>query len=652
MLRVYSAILILLIMLTGLESSADPVDEISRLKECISQEKDSPEKVECYLLLSQYYRQIDKDSSLLFCDLAYRLSEKTGYATGIADALYKKSLTLTAKGNYNKSLLYAHRFLSVADSLHDSLRLAKAYYNLANLKYSSAYKRSALSYFNNALSIFSRMQDSSAMLAIYNGLGNYFQAVAEYDSAAYYYHKAIRFCKFLGQEAPLGRIIGNLGTVSFTPRETLPLNPGGITWLSFPRLERDENGNMPAADALTGRIETELVEEDRGNMEGKNKVQDASIYIDWVWDPFQGSGTWEPRAQAKLDSVNSTRGYILDLGYQNPPQQNSLELSGDLLSMDASIDQLYAGRDNWTGYWLLQEQFPLDAFEHVLDKLEYIKGQNWFCTFVLYTYTPDGPPQPPGSPAVLGCWKCEQGARLKYGDMVKVKPKEDIYNFRYSRPGKAATGTQAPPLQHFSYVEQTSYVGLVVELDSGQNPREIGAFVGDTCIGASVVPSGDSICMIKAYTQAAIGNISFELYYGDEKSARARIHEYLVLNTRSMQREIRSIHTGEQQGVFFISLKQQPDDEPAHSGASLQCHPNPLDGVCSIRVYNPRDTEVKLELTDMYGKTLGIIEEGRRPKGAFLVRWDTARWGLTPGMYFIRLSSPHYSITQKIIYAR
>lgn len=436
--------------------------------------------------------------------------------------------------------------------------------------------------------------------------------------------------------------------VSFSPSFNLPLE-NGLNWISFPMLDRESNGNMSSVTALTGRIEEELGEDNGGEMEGQNNNNSNELYIDWVW--FQGSGSWKPRDLEELNYVNTKKGYILNLEYISPPTQNNLAMFGELLSPNESIAQIYANADpdNWLGYWLPQSLYPLDAFSEVLEDLESIKGQDWFCARM---------PNPNKSTAVYKGggeipwdWTCPHTARLEFGDMVKVKAREDVFNFQYNWLNKTTDNTASDEVEYYSYTEQSSYEGLVIELDSGQNPVEIAAFVGDTCIGAEIVYPDDSLCHLQAYTEGISGDITIEQHFGSAKSVSPRITQYLVLNKNTFRREKRTIHTSEHQGIYFISLKDQIEEIPTLSDATLHCWPNPTTGICHISLYNPLETEIRLEVYDMYGRNIEVIEKGEKAEGSYTIEWDAASRGLNPGMYFIRLSSTYYSITQKIIYA-
>ncbi|RLD39708.1 MAG: hypothetical protein DRI83_00910 [Bacteroidetes bacterium] len=189
-----------------------PVD-ISDLFACISEDEDSKEIVDCYIDLARQYRHINKDSSLLFCDRAYDISKRIGYAEGQCDALYRKCQTLDYMGENKMALQYNQACLNIADSIGDSLRMAKAYFKMAGLLNESASNQMELEYYHKALRIFRQRKDTSALISVYNGIGNFYKDVAIYDSSAYYYHKSIYLCEQIGRTAPLGRIIGNLGMV-------------------------------------------------------------------------------------------------------------------------------------------------------------------------------------------------------------------------------------------------------------------------------------------------------------------------------------------------------------------------------------------------------------------------------------------------------
>ncbi|MEN8225975.1 MAG: sensor histidine kinase [Bacteroidota bacterium] len=209
----YIAVLFILWMIPLLLLSQGRRDEANALFDSIAQKENSKEKVQCYIELSQIFRYIDKDSSLLFADNAYYLSTDLGYEEGMADALYKKCLTLDSKGDEIFALDACLESLAIAESIQDSFRMAKAYYHIATLKDNRGEMEQAIMYLHKSLHIFRSMKDTSAMVAVYNGLANYYKDISLLDSAAFYYHKAIFYADAIEWTGPLGRILGNLAGI-------------------------------------------------------------------------------------------------------------------------------------------------------------------------------------------------------------------------------------------------------------------------------------------------------------------------------------------------------------------------------------------------------------------------------------------------------
>ena len=143
-----------------------------------------------------------------------------------------------------------------------------------------------------------------------------------------------------------------------------------------------------------------------------------------------------------------------------------------------------------------------------------------------------------------GTWVC-QGSPLniKYGDMVKVTPFEDIIGFQWNYSGNPPDNGTTQGTTYYTYEEEPTYSTFVIELDSaGENPVEIGAFVNDTCIGASVVETTDSVVVLSAYLGENPGDsVVFEQYYGSEKSAGKRIKDYYVRTPSENKKQKRGV---------------------------------------------------------------------------------------------------------------
>ncbi|MEA1898426.1 MAG: tetratricopeptide repeat protein, partial [Bacteroidota bacterium] len=212
---IYISVLFFLVGSTHLPSYAIVQDEADNSFYAVAGMEENIDKVNSLLGLSQYYRDIDKDSALMCCDMALELSKRLEYFEGIAGSYYKKSLIYKNSGNYIAARECANKTLGIAEALQDSMLLAKTNYHLGNIIKNLSNNKPALNHYSKALSIYINKKDTLRLTAVYNGFGNYFLERGIYNFAATYYHKALQFAKVVDQEQSQGKILNNLGTVYF-----------------------------------------------------------------------------------------------------------------------------------------------------------------------------------------------------------------------------------------------------------------------------------------------------------------------------------------------------------------------------------------------------------------------------------------------------
>lgn len=228
--------------------------ELSDLFTCISGE-DSREKVDCYIELASIYRQLNKDSALIFCDEAYSISKEIEYIEGAWGALYKKCQTLADMGDIQGAIVLGKRCLSVADSIKDERRTGQSYFKLAGLYEEVGQKNSAIQYYVYALQIFKERKDTNALVAIYNGLGNFYDGNSVLDSAVYYYHLAVDLCELTGFDLALGRILGNLGGIYKDLQDYYNAERYTLLALEY-NIQNDDFNEIPKRYSLLGSIES------------------------------------------------------------------------------------------------------------------------------------------------------------------------------------------------------------------------------------------------------------------------------------------------------------------------------------------------------------------------------------------------------------
>ena len=409
------------------------------------------------------------------------------------------------------------------------------------------------------------------------------------------------------------------------PIDTLSLAPGW-TWLSFPRLV-DNPSNPSPPNVLhqeffsSGYNELEMHYLD---VSGPNEVLTK---VEWDHELL-----WQYDG---LTDVLSVRGYKLRLV---PEEKRKISLFGEIL--DASTPMtLYENKDNWMGYFLAFPQDPFDAIPiSVRDNLDYMWGQHWSC------YNDN--PYPDGSG---GLWRCacnEGKIELECGDMVILHSRVE-QPLVWNQSGNGVQGDDKEAAEFFTFEEQAQYDPIYVEMDTINLPEEIGAFAGDSCIGATKVLPGDTTILICGYTEGFEGEeITFEQYY-PTKASRPAVDDYLVLNTRTRIMEKRRIIAGEDQPYFLVSFRKEEGQTASDSLPRIQCHPNPAWKKVTVSYFNPTVNNVNIQLLNILGREIQRFELGIQSPGNYDIDLNTT--GLQSGYYLVRLTAGSRSTSKKLL---
>ncbi|MFO8129887.1 MAG: hypothetical protein R6T99_08325 [Bacteroidales bacterium] len=195
----------------------------------------------------------------------------------------------------------------------------------------------------------------------------------------------------------------NISVIDFDHADFLRLenNSEYLTWLSFPRLDREGNNPVSVNEALLDKVNPQY--SDESNLKYYNIGNNYySEYINENWDGSQGL----------LENVKTSNGYILDLEY-SPFGVNTpiwLHLRGSRLEPGGAQILLDDQYETWAGYWLTEPQHPMQAIPAgALIHLYQIEGQYWSC----HKHYDEGLPY----------WLCacsKGDGMIHYGDMVKL----------------------------------------------------------------------------------------------------------------------------------------------------------------------------------------------------------------------------------------
>ena len=174
---------------------------------------DDTNKVNTLLKATKEYTKVDPDKALEFSHQAEQLSTELGFFNGKMDVLYRQSYIYKMKGRLDSAIQYINQFIHLCDSVHDSTRLAKGFYQYGNLIRQKGHKDEALEYYLKSADFAKKHDDIKALIRCYNGIGNVFQNLSEFDSAVIYYMKTLNLIEEIGYESAMDIIMINLGKV-------------------------------------------------------------------------------------------------------------------------------------------------------------------------------------------------------------------------------------------------------------------------------------------------------------------------------------------------------------------------------------------------------------------------------------------------------
>ena len=90
---------------------------------------------------------------------------------------------------------------------------------------------------------------------------------------------------------------------------------------------------------------------------------------------------------------------------------------------------------------------------------------------------------------------------------------------------------------------------------------------------------------------------------------------------------------------------------PAGSGPRLEaCLPNPLRSASIIRYSLERRSRVRLEVYDVGGRRIAVLQDGEREAGAHAFTWNAAAF--PSGTYFLTLRSRDASTARRMTIVR
>jgi len=395
------------------------------------------------------------------------------------------------------------------------------------------------------------------------------------------------------------------------PEKDTKLLESGWNWVSFPVLENNDGTNA-----------LEVLEPILDNME-ICKYKEDRIYWDfdhWVND---------------IGDFRSIDGYKIEMN-----QDAELPVSG-YLEEPETIIELYAGEENWIGYFLPYSQSPEDAFANAWNNLTYIHADGW-------GMIRDGEEDWKGSRDDLS---------VDYGKLYIVGVERDAPFFTWNDGGNAREEYTKTETSVFSYEEESDYMMIFVDsTESITGVDEIGVFIDNECIGASVVE--EFPVFIPAYidddtTQTKDGGeLTFQTAtYGKSIQEQVPFYVYDNLMKDFVEKSVRLnaenyalVRLGKGTGISY------PDEFIVY-----QNYPNPIRNTTTISFILPKDnTEADIKIYNIKGQL--VKELGFRASDiGFNAAWDCTddyNKPVSNGIYFYKITSGEYSELKKMLLVR
>lgn len=415
------------------------------------------------------------------------------------------------------------------------------------------------------------------------------------------------------------------------PSERNVLQPHTWNWISFPRLDQ-ENSPVPARPLMESidPFPTYLKMLNRPLQESEPPTYDITYDEEYGWS-------------GELGTIQSTFGYKLETDNVGI---SYLPLTGSVLDPETEIT-IFDEHENWVGYFLPETQHPFDAIPaSVLQNLYLIRAQYWSCINSAFI----APPYK-STASSTSQWRCacnQLRMEIAYDDMViMVLGTKDPETFVWNRAGGGGTLINKEAPEYFQFSEQADYEAIFIDLDSIDLPEEIGAFAGDSCIGATKVLPDDTAAMICAYTQGFEGEeISFELMY-PTKATRPVVDDYLVFNDRTRINESRKIMIGEKQPFYLVSFNKNKENSDLITASWIHCVPNPARDEATITYFIPAEARVQIILTNILGKEIMHWDQENQTAGEYRFKVNTS--SLPAGYYLVSAKAGNQTCAEKLL---
>ncbi|MDD4277459.1 MAG: C10 family peptidase [Candidatus Cloacimonetes bacterium] len=399
-------------------------------------------------------------------------------------------------------------------------------------------------------------------------------------------------------------------------------------WVSYPVLNTVTNDALQASEFFKEILDTYL----DGGMQWQPTCLDTIVwmergeeeYISWYIENWTDS--------QYTHYISSPQGYKVKLK-QDFWGTVTIRESG-FKTPESLPFPIYAGVENWLGYFKEESAKPDEVFADIWDDITMVRGKSW-------SLVRDSNGQLTGKMGTL-----------HYGDMVIIIT-NNSHTFQWGSNNPTPPDVKSMP-QHFDFDEKQDYIPVYVSLPDSVMPdlKEIGLYLDGICKGAVVVDSDYE--QISAYVDSegelADSDLELVFHYDDSKRPDQQLRT-TSYNPGRLQTKYGV--SGSRYPYFEIAIDKEDLGNIIPAELSLQQnYPNPFNPTTTISYFLPEAGNIQLDIYNLKGQLLTTIVNADQEAGKHSVTWngtDTKGQSVASGVYFYRLSSPHKTLTKRML---
>jgi tetratricopeptide (TPR) repeat protein/DNA-binding CsgD family transcriptional regulator len=214
-----SLLIVLLVFFYSIFISAQDTHFEDSIGQCIKKSADPSEKVEHYIVLSNYFLNVDVDKSLKYAKSGYELAEKSGTKEDQIHTAILLARFYFFTSDLPNAMAYAVKSKSLAESAGLEMEMAQSLDAIGTIYYDIGNQNKSSESFYSSLKIYEKLNQKSGLGATYCRIGTLYLDQKDFDKAASYYSKSIDIAKEINSQEGIASNLNNLAKVYYQQKD-------------------------------------------------------------------------------------------------------------------------------------------------------------------------------------------------------------------------------------------------------------------------------------------------------------------------------------------------------------------------------------------------------------------------------------------------